>query len=547
MRTRGVQQGDIIHKYELLEQIGQGAFGEVWRVRHVELGAVRALKIPTDPDHIHLLRKEGKIQFGLKHPNIVATVDLDTAHDPPWFVMEYVEGANLRKRLQADGKLPADEAIPILCQLLSALEAAHDQGVLHRDLKPENILITPDGAVKVTDFGLGKVQAQVAQSLILSGSMMTVEGRSVSGTFEYMSPEQRRAAEPDPRDDIWAVGVIACELLTGRRPGGRIDRALARSGVAQPLIDIIDKACEDPDYRYATAAEMRSAVLALLHGVPEEQPPSRGEAVRPAPTRAEAASQLIELDCGSGVEMKLILIPAGEFMMGSPDSEKGRNKNEGPQHRVTISNPFYMGVTQVTQAQWKAVMNTQPWEGESYAKADADHAASYISWDDVTAFCTALSKKTGRTVRLPTEAEWEYACRADTTTRFYYGDDLDYGKLGDHAWYDGNADDVGEEYAHPVGQKKPNAWGLYDMHGNVWEWCADWYADSYLPAGQAGANADARDPKGPASGTVRVLRGGSWGYYPSRCRASYRYRSTPGDSYVDFGFRVVVESGSGVD
>ena len=253
------------------------------------------------------------------------------------------------------------------------------------------------------------------------------------------------------------------------------------------------------------------------------------------------------LDLGNGVTMTLVSIPAGKFMMGSKlspeevvrhfDVESAPSKlsvNEHPRHQVTITKPFYMGTTEVTQAQWKAVMNTQPWEGKTHAKAETDNAASYISWDDATAFCTALSKKTGRTVRLPTEAEWEYACRAGTTTRFYYGDDLDYGRLGDYAWYDENAYEKNEKYAHPVGMKEANAWGLYDMHGNVWEWCADWYDDSYT-------NADVRDPKGPATGDYRALRGGSWIHDPQDCRAANRNGGTPGNRGDNNGFRVVVE------
>ena len=246
----------------------------------------------------------------------------------------------------------------------------------------------------------------------------------------------------------------------------------------------------------------------------------------------------LTLDLGNGVTMKLVRIEAGTFMMGSPATQKDRDNNEGPHRQVTISKPFYMGATEVTQAQWKAVMNTQPWKGKSLAKAGADHAASYISWDDATAFCTALSKKTGRTVRLPTEAEWEYACRAGTTTVYGFGNDP--AKLGDYAWYRSNTWDAEEKYAHRVGVKKPNAWDMYDMHGNVWEWCSDWYA-------KPSTNANARDPKGPPTGTNRVLRGGSWYVIPEFCRAASRMGISPDGRYRTFGFRPVVEIGSGAD
>ena len=234
------------------------------------------------------------------------------------------------------------------------------------------------------------------------------------------------------------------------------------------------------------------------------------------------------LDLGKGVALKLVLIPAGKFMMGSPKTEKYRYADEGSQREVTISKPFYMGITEVTQAQWKAVMGTEPWSGKTWAKPGADHAASYIGWDDATSFCKALSRKTGKPVRLPTEAEWEYACRADSKTRFDFVND-DRG-FSTYAWYRSNAYDKDEKYAHPVGRKKPNGWGLYDMHGNVWESCSDWYADSY-------ANAKPMDPKGPDSGSHRVLRGGSWYSTPRDCRSASRREQ----GYVGCrGFRVVV-------
>jgi len=243
--------------------------------------------------------------------------------------------------------------------------------------------------------------------------------------------------------------------------------------------------------------------------------------------------------------MEFARIEAGSFLMGTnalpedtPDWFElglaiGINR-ESPQHHVTLTKPFYMGVTEVTQGQFKAVMGTAPWKGKREARewGRANFAANYISWDDATAFCAALSKRTGRTVRLPTEAEWEYACRAGTTTFYSFGDDLS--DLNDHAW---NIDNVGSarHYAHRVAAKKPNAWGLYDMHGNVAEWCADWWADSY-------ANAEARDPKGPATGERRVMRGGGWSYGPGGTRAAYRQWWPPDEWGSTTGFRLIVEA-----
>jgi len=276
---------------------------------------------------------------------------------------------------------------------------------------------------------------------------------------------------------------------------------------------------------------------------PEERPQPKGKATTKPSTKA---AKYLTLDVAKGVTMKLVLIPAGKFMMGSAESPEtvarwsgGRAKwykDEHPQHEVTISPGapgFYMGVYEVTQEQYEAVIGKNPAKFK-VAKNPAGfrgekNPVEQVSWDDAVAFCKALSKKTGKTVRLPTEAEWEYACRVGTKTRFSSGNDEK--QLGDYAWYSANSGRT-----HPVGRKKRNAWGLYDMHGNVWEWCGDWYADSY-------ANAKAVDPQGPASGSARVVRGGSWGNPPGLCRAASRSRSTPDGRNRHIGFRAVVALG----
>jgi formylglycine-generating enzyme required for sulfatase activity len=227
----------------------------------------------------------------------------------------------------------------------------------------------------------------------------------------------------------------------------------------------------------------------------------------------------LTLDLGKGVSMKLVLIRPGKFMMGSPDSEQGRESKEGPQHEVVITKPFYIGATQVTQAQYEAVMGTNP----SSFKGPTN-PVEMVSWNDAAEFCKRLSPKTRQVVRLPTEAEWEYACRAGTETRFSFGDSD--GVLGDHAWCASNSGGK----TQPVGQKTPNPWGLYDMHGNVWEWCADWYGDY--------TNGIVSNPSGPASGTRRMLRGGSWsqgGAGAFRCAS--RRISDPSVRVNFYGFR----------
>ncbi|MFH1422540.1 MAG: SUMF1/EgtB/PvdO family nonheme iron enzyme, partial [Planctomycetota bacterium] len=229
----------------------------------------------------------------------------------------------------------------------------------------------------------------------------------------------------------------------------------------------------------------------------------------------------------NSIGMQFKLIPAGSFVMGSPDSDmSGANGDEKPQHTVNITRSFYIGIYEVTQAQWREVMGNNP----SYFSGD-NLPVECVSWDDVQGFITALNNREGVTYyRLPTEAEWEYACRAGSTTRYCFGDDT--GLLGDYAWYWSNSGNT----THPVGTKLPNAWGLYDMHGNVWEWCNDWYGETYY------TSSPANDPQGPASGQYRVLRGGCWSNFVNSCRSAVRYRYWSSYRYFLIGFRLARSS-----
>ena len=224
-------------------------------------------------------------------------------------------------------------------------------------------------------------------------------------------------------------------------------------------------------------------------------------------------------------------IPAGTFTMGDMTSQYD---DEKPAHPVTITNAFGMQHHEVTQGQWFAVMGTKPWTGKDYVREGDDFPAVYISWDDVQAFIAQLNSNAGKTLfRLPTEAEWEYACRAGTTTEYSFGDDTSM--LGNYAWFYNNAWDIDEKWAHEVTRKHPNPWCLYDMHGNVFEWCSDWYGINYYKSSPT------TDPKGPDSGDSKVIRGGSFRKIESECRSARRQaRSTdPSLSLDDLGFRLV--------
>ncbi len=224
----------------------------------------------------------------------------------------------------------------------------------------------------------------------------------------------------------------------------------------------------------------------------------------------------VKEDLGHGVSLEMVLIPAGTFMMGSPASEAGRITNE-TSHKVTLTKGFNLGIYTVTQEQWESVMGKNPSDTKG-----AKLPVTNVSWEDCQEFIKKLNAKPNGGYRLPTEAEWEYACRAGTTTAYSFGDKI--------TPKDANYKDSKIGKPIEVGSYEPNAFGLYDMHGNVWEWCEDWYAD--YPAGSV------TDPKGPATGEDRVLRGGSFDNFVSIARSSYRsYGSPTSRSYFN-GFRL---------
>jgi len=253
----------------------------------------------------------------------------------------------------------------------------------------------------------------------------------------------------------------------------------------------------------------------------------------------------VPVEMTNSIGMKLVLIPPGEFTMGSPQeeidrllSDAGKQKlpklvidwlpAETPQHRVCITRAFYLGVCEVTQAQYERVMDSNP---SGFKESGLDAPVEMVSWEDAAGFCRRLSgldEETAAEYRLPTEAEWEYACRGGTTTLYCFGDDE--ATLGEFAWYVNNSGDT----THPVGEKRPNVWGLYDMNGNVWEWCQDWFDSGYYK------DSPRDDPGGPTTGSHRVRRGGSWYVAPRFCRSAGRGRLAPDYRRNYLGFRVFV-------
>jgi len=271
-------------------------------------------------------------------------------------------------------------------------------------------------------------------------------------------------------------------------------------------------------------ARLVQAITVLL-GPPPRQAASAPDPVAPmkpplpvsvpelSTSASDDSSRLV-----NSLGMTFVRIASGEFRMGSTDGAS----DERPVHTVRISQPFYLGIHAVTQGQWEAVMGDNP----SRFMGDLNRPVEMVSWEDVQAFIGQLNAREGHALyRLPTEAEWEYAARAGSTTAYCFGDDPR--RLGEYAWYSENAGGQ----IHPVGQLQPNTWGLYDMHGNVWEWVQDWYGKYTAEP--------VTDPQEPAAGSLRVLRGGSWGFVARGCRSAYRLVGAPVNRSVIHGVRLL--------
>ncbi|HEY7424950.1 MAG TPA: bifunctional serine/threonine-protein kinase/formylglycine-generating enzyme family protein [Gemmataceae bacterium] len=542
--------------WELEELVGVGGFGEVWKARHVHLRskAPVALKFCLDSAAAPSLRNEAGMLDRMmrhgRHPGIVPLLNTYLSADPPCLEYEFVEGgdlAGLIQDLHGQGRMTPDVTNRLFRHLVEIVAHAHraDPPIVHGDLKPANVLVRrgSDGKIglRVTDFGIGGLAAAQAarESRQPTRSQQELLTEAVRGAYTplYASPEQmtRRRGEPaDPRDDVHALGVIWHQLLTGDLgmlsvpPDWR--EQVEERGLDGELVKLLasciaSRAAKRTASAVVLAEQLVTALSAPQKGETEtSQKREQGERLR----QEQKPGELVAVSLGGSITMKFAWCPPGTFLMGSSPSEAGRSDDE-TQHRVTLTHGFHLGIHPVTQAQWQAVMADNPSKFKG-----GDHPVEQVSWDNCQAFCVKLGQLTGKRYRLPTEAEWEYACRAGTTTPFYFGETIST----DQANYDGNSTygrgkkGVYRQQTTPVGRFPANAWGLFDMHGNVWEWCADWYG-AYIQG-------DINDPQGCDKGSCRVLRGGTWNNNPSKCRSATRYKSGPTSGFRNVGCRVVL-------
>ncbi|WP_020468670.1 bifunctional serine/threonine-protein kinase/formylglycine-generating enzyme family protein [Zavarzinella formosa] len=601
--------GRIGH-YEVLQVLGRGGFGIVFRAFDEALQRVVALKAlaptvaATSPARKRFLR-EARSSARVRHENVVQIHAVEE-QPLPYLVMEFIPGETLQQRINRTGPLDAPEIVRFGRQIAEALAAAHATGLIHRDIKPCNVLIEEGHQrIKVNDFGLARAadDASLTQSGMLAGTPM------------FMAPEQARGEPLDHRADLFSLGSVLYVMATGRPPfrasttyavlrrviedsprpirdlipetpqwlsdiiaklqaKKSSDRFQSAREVADVLADCETRLGMNPppksfsrisrsrpsasrfgQWKWLVAAVLFLPVLALAatefigltHWLHHQQPiPDQSKNVEGEQTRLERPQDNgLPVDFNNTLAMKFKLIPAGKFKMGSSPEEieywlnlveqEGHKlflRSESPEHEVEITKPFYLGATEVTVGQFRQFIEANPkympdddrWNDPGFKQTN-EHPVVWISWRDASEFCNWLSKKEGRKYRLPTEAEWEYACRAGTNTRYCYGDDE--AQLDRHAWFINNS----KFGTKPVAGKKSNNWGLFDMHGNAWEWCQDYHDFDYYQ------NSPARDPMGPEDGMRYVKRGGAWCFGAVDARSAYRSHTGGG---CECGFRVLL-------
>ncbi len=583
--------------YKLVRVLGRGAFGEVWEATGpggfpVAMKFLRLADGGADAE-----KRALKLMQGLRHPNLLALFGAWRNGDFLIVAMEladrtlhdrFTEALNQGKR-----GIPQAELLPYMRQAAAGLDYLNGQGVQHRDIKPANLLLV-GGGVKVGDFGLARLLEKTVQSV------------SHAMTPAYAAPEFVNG-QATRWSDQYSLAVVYCQLRGGKLPfEGNVAALLAGHLMKAPDLGMLPAAersavawalAKKPERRWPSCTAFVEALAsgaAQPASLPRPQPPKGKSppAPRPRPKKARrpwfwpVAACLLGLLASGGlatflwqysgdqnvpptaariensVGMKLVRIGAGKFRMGSPATEEARDpadKGSEEQHDVEIAKPFYLGAHEVTQAQYQKIIGKNPsnWSPEGAGKVQKidtrDFPVESVSWEDAVKFCALLSelpaeRKAGRVYQLPTEAEWEYACRGGPVSSpapFHFlkpSASLSFGQANfwaEHP-YGGGAKGAWLQRTCRVGSYEPNRLELYDMHGNVWEWCADWYDKDYY------RNSPLRDPQGPKASPEnrRVLRGGSGWFSGAWCRAAMRNKSDPGERNFNVGLRVVFRPGA---
>ncbi|MBN2126101.1 MAG: SUMF1/EgtB/PvdO family nonheme iron enzyme [Deltaproteobacteria bacterium] len=521
--------GDTIDdRYEVINILGEGGMGVVYKVNDNILSQVVALKtlLPAFVQHQEALTRfinEVKVSLMLNHPNIIRVYDIRRMQDLYYMTMQFIEGFSLFDWLNDNPNRDVGRVLEVLKKICSGLEYAHRMGTFHRDIKPANIMMTKQGGVFLVDFGLAKLADGMGNITRLGGA----------GTPNYMAPEQKRGGEIDQRADIYAMGVMAFEMLTGELPkltmasqlnpkmNSRVDEVLNKSMASDPaqrygnildFIEDLESAIRTkkgrPHEEKATAFEGATVLegATVIDGAEEKPPEEAGP--KPSPE--------------SVVDM--VMVSGGHFWMGSSLNES-KNETEKPRHRVYLATYFidrYPVTNQAYRAFLKDTGHPEPlyWADPQFNSPMQPVVG--VTWEDAAEYARWVKK------RLPTEAEWEKAARGEEGLMYPWGNEFMSGMA--------NVDFVMTQTS-PVDQYPSggSSYGCLDMIGNVWEWCQDWFDDKYYAVGPS------ENPQGPKKGMKKTIRGAAWDTISFNARNAFRFFADPLTKSQTIGFRCAID------
>ena len=562
-------------QYRIIKHIGEGGFGKTYLVEN-RLGEKKVVKeffissmctreasnevtISIEENKTTFEQQREKFEqealkiFSLNNQHIVKVSAVFDENNTIYYVMDYIEGGSLNDKLKSIDPLPEAQIQRYLGQILDALEYIHTKGMMHLDIKPSNIMLDANDNVVLIDFGASKV----FDSSMMNKTINTTRPPYTPGYAPY-EQENGDVKYLGPHCDIYSLGATLYRLYSGNKPPMPIEILMNGltfpSSVPTHMQQAIKKAMTfKMDERIKTVSEFRREI-GLLGDAPTTRIDNNktivAEAVddktEVAPSKPESPKLESFTETVNGVSFKMIAVEGGTFKMGAqskdpnkPNFDKKAYDYESPVHDVTLDS-FYMAEFVVTEDLWEAVMNENKskesrgflgrlFGNNKVPRPREGYPKTMISWNDCQEFIEKLNQLTGKNFRLPTEAEWEYAARGGNKSRGYKYSGSN--NISDVAWYYSNSSET-----HEVGTKSPNELGLYDMSGNVWEWCADWYSNGYY------SSSPSNNLTGPTSDSYRVYRGGSWGSSVQGCRVSFRSYNYPDARYSGIGFRLVCSS-----
>ena len=548
-------------KYKIEKVLGQGGFGITYLAEQTLLGRKVAIKeffmkelCDRDASSCHVTMgtsgaratverfrekflKEAKLIAQMSNHHIVQIFDIFEENGTAYYVMEHLDGGSLGSKVDK-GALIEKEALHYTFEIADALNYIHSQNVLHLDVKPSNILFRHNGEAVLIDFGISKHYDD-------NGGQTTTTPIGFSKGYAPMEQYNPGLTRFTPATDIYSLGATMYKMLTGTTPPeamsllNEVEELKRPQGISSSTWNAIEKSMEAKvksrpqsihDFLSLLDSSFKEVEKAGTRKVDEVDEVTVLVEPKVQQTRVgiREDNDIVEFNV-SGVPFKMIRVEGGTFQMGATLEQRNPDSDEKPVHSVTL-NSYYIGQTEVTQALWQAVMGRAFWQAVMGSNPSGFKGSNLpvenVSWKYCQKFITMLNQLTGQKFRLPTEAEWEYAARGGNKTKGYQY--AGSNNLDAVAWYYSNSDSK----THPVATKQPNELGLYDMSGNVWEWCQDWYG-SY-------SSSAITNPSGPTSGSVRVYRGGSWSSGAGGCRSANRINYTPVYRISNLGLRLAL-------